>query len=189
MKLSNVKAFRPGRNSDLAQLEEPGGCIRFARLVGRRTGKSGVAKRYTPSLHTTTTRVHVCCDVPRPAACTGCVPWESKTSGAPCSSAAAATSTCGHDEAAAGHILFVIVATIAVVLLITGGFVQSLNFLLWVGVVLVVLAVIAFLLRMISGRRNVQPPASAGSGQPAKPSCCLCDERSRARRNRSSNSG
>ncbi|SEO20866.1 hypothetical protein SAMN05216281_1712 [Cryobacterium luteum] len=40
-------------------------------------------------------------------------------------------------------------------LLITGGFVQSLNFLLWVGVVLLVLAVIAFLIRMVSGRRNV----------------------------------
>ena len=53
------------------------------------------------------------------------------------------------------NILFVIVAVIAVVLLITGGFVESLNFLLWVGVVLLVLAVIAFLLRMISGRRNV----------------------------------
>ena len=53
------------------------------------------------------------------------------------------------------NILFVIVAIIAVVLLITGGFVQSLNFLLWVGVVLLILAVIAFLLRMISGRRNV----------------------------------
>jgi len=53
------------------------------------------------------------------------------------------------------NILFVIVAIIAVVLLITGGFVESLNFLLWVGVVLLVLAVIAFLLRMISGRRNV----------------------------------
>lgn len=53
------------------------------------------------------------------------------------------------------NILFVIVAIIAIVLLITGGFVQSLNFLLWVGMVLLVLAVIAFLLRMISGRRNV----------------------------------
>ena len=53
------------------------------------------------------------------------------------------------------NILFVIVAIIAIVLLITGGFVQSLNFLLWVGVVVLVLAVIAFLLRMISGRRNV----------------------------------
>lgn len=53
------------------------------------------------------------------------------------------------------NILFVIVAIIAIVLLITGGFVQSLNFLLWVGAVLLVLAVIAFLIRMISGRRNV----------------------------------
>ncbi|MEC5170777.1 Zn-dependent membrane protease YugP, partial [Glaciihabitans sp. GrIS 2.15] len=46
------------------------------------------------------------------------------------------------------NILFVIVAIIAIVLLITGGFVQSLNFLLWVGVVLLILAVIAFLIRM-----------------------------------------
>ena len=53
------------------------------------------------------------------------------------------------------NILFVIVAIIAVVLLITGGFVQSLNFLLWVGVVLLVLAVISFLIRTISGRRSV----------------------------------
>jgi len=53
------------------------------------------------------------------------------------------------------NILFVIVAVIAIVLLITGGFVQSLNFLLWVGVVLLVLAVIAFLMRMVSGRRSV----------------------------------
>ena len=53
------------------------------------------------------------------------------------------------------NILFVIVAIIAIVLLMTGGFVQSLNFLLWVGVVLLILAVIAFLIRMISGRRSV----------------------------------
>ena len=53
------------------------------------------------------------------------------------------------------NILFVIVAIIAIVLLITGGFVQSLNFLLWVGVVLLIVAVIAFLIRMISGRRSV----------------------------------
>lgn len=47
----------------------------------------------------------------------------------------------------------VIIAVIAIVLLITGGFVQSLNFLLWVGLVLLVVAVIAFLLRSISGRK------------------------------------
>lgn len=47
----------------------------------------------------------------------------------------------------------VIIAIIAVILLITGGFVQSLNFLLWVGVFLLVIAVIAFLMRSISGRK------------------------------------
>jgi len=40
------------------------------------------------------------------------------------------------------------------VLLLTGGFVQSLQFLLWVGVVLLVIAVIMFLVRSISGRRT-----------------------------------
>lgn len=47
----------------------------------------------------------------------------------------------------------VIIAIIAIILLITGGIVQSLNFLLWVGVVLLVVAVIASLLRSISGRK------------------------------------
>jgi hypothetical protein len=51
------------------------------------------------------------------------------------------------------NILLIIVVVIAVVLLFTGGFVSSLNFLLWVGIVLLVLAVIGFLLRSISGRR------------------------------------
>jgi len=51
------------------------------------------------------------------------------------------------------NILLVIVIIVAVVLLITGGLVQSLGFLLWVGIVLAVIAVIAFLIRMISGRR------------------------------------
>jgi hypothetical protein len=50
-------------------------------------------------------------------------------------------------------LLTVIILIIAVVLLITGGFVQSLNFLLWVGLVLLAIAVITFLLRSISGRR------------------------------------
>jgi len=47
----------------------------------------------------------------------------------------------------------VIIAIIAIVLLITGGFVQSLSFLLWVGLVLLVIAIIAFLLRAIAGRK------------------------------------
>ena len=73
--------------------------------------------------------------------------------------AALSRSTVSHiqytTESGTMNILFVIVAIIAIVLLITGGFVQSLNFLLWVGVVLLILAVIAFLIRMISGRRSV----------------------------------
>lgn len=50
--------------------------------------------------------------------------------------------------------LLVVVAIIAIVLLLTGGFVPTLNFLLWVGVILLVIAVIAFLARTISGRRS-----------------------------------
>jgi hypothetical protein len=51
------------------------------------------------------------------------------------------------------NILFVVIAIIAIVLAVTGGLVQSVNFLLWVGIVLLILAVIAFLIRSISGRR------------------------------------
>ena len=50
--------------------------------------------------------------------------------------------------------LLIIVAIIAVILLFTGGFVQSLNFLLWVGIVLLVLAVIVWLVRMLTGNRS-----------------------------------
>jgi hypothetical protein len=53
------------------------------------------------------------------------------------------------------NILVVIIAIVAIVLLLTGGFVQSLNFLLWVGIVLLVIAVIVFLLRFITGNRRV----------------------------------
>ena len=52
------------------------------------------------------------------------------------------------------NILLIVVIVIAVVLLLTGGFVQSLNFLLWVGVILLVIAVIAFLIRTMAGRRR-----------------------------------
>ena len=51
------------------------------------------------------------------------------------------------------NVLLIVVAVIAIVLLLTGGFVPTLNFLLWVGVVLLVIAAIAFLARTISGRR------------------------------------
>jgi hypothetical protein len=50
-------------------------------------------------------------------------------------------------------ILFVIIAIVAIVLAVTGGLVHAVSFLLWVGVILLILAVIAFLIRAISGRR------------------------------------
>ncbi|WP_022884548.1 hypothetical protein [Glaciibacter superstes] len=53
------------------------------------------------------------------------------------------------------NLLLIIVAVVAVVLLITGGLVESLQFLLWVGIVLAIIAVIMFLLRSISGRKSV----------------------------------
>jgi hypothetical protein len=50
------------------------------------------------------------------------------------------------------NLLFIIIIIVAIVLAITGGFVQSVNFLLWVGIVLLILAVIAWLIRSMSGR-------------------------------------
>jgi hypothetical protein len=49
------------------------------------------------------------------------------------------------------NILFIVIAVIAIILAITGGLVQSLNFLLWVGLVLLALAIIAWLIRAIRG--------------------------------------
>ncbi|HEY4267222.1 MAG TPA: hypothetical protein VGM94_03415 [Galbitalea sp.] len=51
------------------------------------------------------------------------------------------------------NILVVVIAVIAIVLLLTGGFVHAVGFLLWVGIVLLVIAAIVFLVRMLSGRR------------------------------------
>jgi hypothetical protein len=53
------------------------------------------------------------------------------------------------------NILLIVIAVIAIILLLTGGFVSSLNFLLWVGIVLLVLAVIVFLVRVLTGNRRV----------------------------------
>jgi len=50
-------------------------------------------------------------------------------------------------------IAMIVIVTIAIILAITGSLVQSLNFLIWVGLVLFVLAVISLLLRAISGRK------------------------------------
>jgi hypothetical protein len=50
------------------------------------------------------------------------------------------------------NILLVVVIVVAIVLAITGGLVNSLQFLLWVGLVLAAIAIIAWLIRAISGR-------------------------------------
>lgn len=49
-------------------------------------------------------------------------------------------------------IVIVIVVIVAIILLLVGGFVQALQFLLWVGAVLLVIAVIAWAIRSLSGR-------------------------------------
>lgn len=51
--------------------------------------------------------------------------------------------------------LLIIIAIVAVILLLTGGFVPSLQFLLWVGIVILVIAVIMFLLRSNTGRKGL----------------------------------
>lgn len=53
------------------------------------------------------------------------------------------------------NLLFIIIIVVAVILAITGGLVSSLNFLLWVGIILLVLAVIAWLIRSLTGRSRV----------------------------------
>ncbi|GGL80516.1 hypothetical protein HUN58_04960 [Curtobacterium sp. Csp1] len=50
--------------------------------------------------------------------------------------------------------LLVILAVIAVILLFVGGFTASLKFLLWVGIVLFVVALVLWLLRTLTGRRS-----------------------------------
>ncbi|MFC0680852.1 hypothetical protein ACFFGH_23730 [Lysobacter korlensis] len=51
------------------------------------------------------------------------------------------------------NLLLIIVIVAAVVLAIVGGLVEALQFLLWVGIILAVIAIIAWLLRTISSRR------------------------------------
>jgi hypothetical protein len=53
------------------------------------------------------------------------------------------------------NLLLALVALVAVVLLVTGGVASSLNFLIWVGLVLLVIAVVVWLARTISGRRTM----------------------------------
>ena len=53
------------------------------------------------------------------------------------------------------NILLVIIAVIAIILLITGGIGASIHWLLWVGVVLLIIAVVVWLVRLLTGRRRV----------------------------------
>jgi hypothetical protein len=53
------------------------------------------------------------------------------------------------------NLLFIIIIIVAIVLAVTGGLVSSVNFLLWVGIILLILAVIAWLIRSLSGRSRV----------------------------------
>nr|WP_314840975.1 hypothetical protein [uncultured Microbacterium sp.] len=54
------------------------------------------------------------------------------------------------------NILLIIILVIAIALAITGGLVQSLQFLLWIGLVLLAIAVIAWLIRSITGKRTTR---------------------------------
>ena len=53
------------------------------------------------------------------------------------------------------NILVAILAIAAIILLIPGGVVPTLNFLLWVGIALLIIAAIVFLVRFIGGNRTV----------------------------------
>ncbi|MFA5607049.1 MAG: hypothetical protein WDA07_07665 [Leucobacter sp.] len=52
------------------------------------------------------------------------------------------------------NILFVVIIIIAIVLAIVGGLVEAVNFLLWVGLILLILAVIAWAIRSLTGRNR-----------------------------------
>lgn len=52
------------------------------------------------------------------------------------------------------NVLLFLIIVVAIVIAIVGGLVQSVNFLLWVGIVLALLAAIAWLLRVISGKKK-----------------------------------
>ena len=50
--------------------------------------------------------------------------------------------------------IFIAIIIIAIILALVGGFVKAVNFLLWVGIVLLIIAVIAWLIRSITGSRR-----------------------------------
>ncbi|WP_427870253.1 hypothetical protein [Leucobacter luti] len=49
--------------------------------------------------------------------------------------------------------IFIAIIVIAIILALVGGFVKAVNFLLWVGLVLLIVAVIAWLLRSIRSNK------------------------------------
>ena len=49
---------------------------------------------------------------------------------------------------------FIVIAVIGIVLAVTGGLMHAVSFLLWIGIVLLILAVIAFQIRSIGGRNR-----------------------------------
>lgn len=53
------------------------------------------------------------------------------------------------------NLLFFIIIVVAIVLAIVGGLVKAASFLLWVGIILAILAVIAWLIPGLSGRNRV----------------------------------
>lgn len=48
--------------------------------------------------------------------------------------------------------LAIIIAVAAVILVLTGSFVQSLQFLIWVGIVCAIVAVVMFVMRSVASR-------------------------------------
>jgi membrane protein implicated in regulation of membrane protease activity len=51
------------------------------------------------------------------------------------------------------NLLLISLAVLAIILLIVGGAIAAVKFLLWVGLVLLIIAAIAFLVRVLTGRR------------------------------------
>ncbi|BDV29472.1 hypothetical protein [Microbacterium terricola] len=52
------------------------------------------------------------------------------------------------------NLALIIIIIVAVILAITGGLVEGLQFLLWVALIVGVIALIAFLFRVLSGRNR-----------------------------------
>lgn len=50
--------------------------------------------------------------------------------------------------------LFIIIIIVAIVLAVVGGLVEAVNFLLWVGIILAILAVIGWLIRSLTGKKG-----------------------------------